>query len=283
MSIIKKKSKKANAPNIKAEIDGHKASKMAKGGEIKKSGSQILSEVAPSQPKANIAHAKQAALQAKKLPSDKEVEEGFKKQSALRAKEREEFQQKQKLAEGGEVKKPKVEFKSGPKMAQSQLKVLSRDEADRKAGMKAEGPTLNYKDLKQEMIAKNKLKMAEGGEVEESAEEADDQSPQHIEVILKEGKPEPMHEHFNSVAEAIRAKKKMAEGGLVDIEENNEEQPNEFYEQNEHEAIDWDMDSGLNDMDQPMDSNLDGDDLNSNERDMISKLRAKMAVKRALK
>jgi hypothetical protein len=91
-----------------------------------------------------------------------------------------------------------------------------------------------------------------------------------------------MMEHHDSVAAAIMAKRrKMAEGGRVDINENNEEQPNSFYEQNEHEALDWDMDDDQLE-DQPMDSNEQGDqreDDTEDKHDMISAIRRKMKSK----
>lgn len=62
----------------------------------------------------------------------------------------------------------------------------------------------------------------------------------------------------NSMAEAIMKKRKakmMAEGGMVDIHENEEEQPNSYYHQNEHEALDLDLDSTMDGMHQPEDSN----------------------------
>lgn len=78
---------------------------MSKGGDVKKSGADILSEVEPSQPKAMPDKAKDAAMNAKKLPTDKEVAEGFSKQSRLRSQEREDHMAKKKkgFADGGEI------------------------------------------------------------------------------------------------------------------------------------------------------------------------------------
>jgi len=295
MPLIKSKSKKAIAHNIKAEMDAGKPQKqsiaialsvkakpkkMAKGGGVH----------APSD-KEGKSEAGLNIDRANKLPSG-----GEKMGKMYEAKKAHKDNLKdlksmappniKGLAEGGEVKKPKIESKDAPDMAKSS--VFSTK--DRKQVDKESGSTLNYNDLRHEFIKLRKSekfgekKMAEGGEIEESVE---DSSPEHMKVILKENSSEPMHnedkqpkEHHKSIADAIMAKKKMAEGGRVDIEENNEEQPNGFYEQNEHEAIDWDMDNGSDD---PMVDSIDGDDLNSNEHDMISKLRAKMAIKRAFK
>jgi hypothetical protein len=67
-----------------------------------------------------------------------------------------------------------------------------------------------------------------------------------------------------------------ADGGMVDLDSNEEEQPNEYYHQNEHEALDHDFDSDMDDMHQPADSNLHdpGDDLleEDDEDDMVGKI-----------
>lgn len=78
---------------------------MSGGGEVKKSGSEILSKIEPSQPRAMPELAKQAAMSAKKQPSEKEFQDDFSKQSALRSQEREADRKKRggKYAEGGEV------------------------------------------------------------------------------------------------------------------------------------------------------------------------------------
>jgi hypothetical protein len=85
-------------------------------------------------------------------------------------------------------------------------------------------------------------------------------------------------EHFDSVAEAIRHKmkmKKMAEGGMVDIEENNEEQPNAYYHADEA-ALKENYDQDFEDMTQPHDSNLQSDEIEHDKHDMISAIRHKM-------
>lgn len=77
---------------------------LAHGGRVGKSGSEILSEVEPSQPGS---HKDDGAWMknAKKLPTDKEVAEGFSKQSRLRSQEREADRMKRggKYADGGKV------------------------------------------------------------------------------------------------------------------------------------------------------------------------------------
>ncbi len=130
-----------------------------------------------------------------------------------------------------------------------------------------------------------KMKLAEGGEIDDS-----------LSHELEE-------EHHNSIAAAIMAKRHreaqdsdsdidhqmmMAEGGdvesdVVDLMENGEEQPNEFYHLNEHEALDHNFNEPLEDIHQPTDSNLTGDEAEDeaeNEHDMISSIRRKMSMRR---
>lgn len=94
---------------------------------------------------------------------------------------------------------------------------------------------------------------------------------------------EEMLDHHASVAAAIMARrdrKMMAEGGEVDIDSNNEEQPNSFYHQNEEAALKENYDSDMDDVSQPEDSNLKGDsreDDEENEHDssLVSKIMRK--------
>jgi len=95
---------------------------------------------------------------------------------------------------------------------------------------------------------------------------------------------EEMDERHNSLAAAIMARKRrkmMAEGGQVDLEKNNaEESPNEYYRQNEHEALKENYDQDLWHADDPMDSNEHGDNLDEDEHDMVSSIRRKMKSRR---
>lgn len=106
---------------------------------------------------------------------------------------------------------------------------------------------------------------AKGGEVEPSDLMSDD-------------------ERATSIADAImrkRHKKKMAEGGMVDLEANSEESPNMedqySFEANGKEQYD---DSQISK--QPMDSNETGDSIESDAHDMVSKIRAKIKAKRGM-
>lgn len=87
--------------------------------------------------------------------------------------------------------------------------------------------------------------------------------------------PAPMDEENKSIVDAImhKNKVKMAEGGMVDLDTNNEEQPNGFYDHNEHDALDEDLDSTMDGMSDPMDSNEDSIELEDEDsHDMVSKI-----------
>lgn len=79
---------------------------------------------------------------------------------------------------------------------------------------------------------------------------------------------------------SMKKAKKMADGGMVDIDENNEEQPNMYDEQNE-EALDWDMDSQMADFPQPENSNEHGMDMDNadHEEDLVAAIRRHMRKK----
>jgi hypothetical protein len=94
--------------------------------------------------------------------------------------------------------------------------------------------------------------------------------------------PEAEDEQYDSIAAAIMAKKrkKMADGGMVDIDENAEEQPNMYYSRNQ-EALKENYDSNFDDVSQPMDSNEHDITLeDEDQHDRVSRIRSKMNVKR---
>ena len=101
---------------------------------------------------------------------------------------------------------------------------------------------------------------------------------------MEQPQPEADEDRHASIAAAIMAKraKMMAKGGQVDIDRNNDEEPNAYYKHNK-EALDWRMDEDFEDMSQPLDSNEHGDSREmgeSDKHDMISQIRAKMKNKR---
>ncbi len=103
-------------------------------------------------------------------------------------------------------------------------------------------------------------------------------------------------EHYSSITAAIMAKKArqammsdseddkavmMAEGGMVDIDENAEEQPNMYYKRNQA-ALKENYDESIDHTMQPHDSNLIGDEdeaMEENDLDKIGRIRAMMAKK----
>ncbi len=96
---------------------------------------------------------------------------------------------------------------------------------------------------------------------------------------------EAEEEKHASIAAAIMARRRMAYGGnvstedQVDIDKNNDEQPNAYYKANKA-ALKENYDEDFEDMTQPMDSNEHGDDIESDVHDMISQIRSKIKHKR---
>lgn len=223
-------------------------------------------------------------------------------------------------AEGGPVMKQKFTKLKYPSMTQSPVfsVKLRNEEDDTEASMppmKHEGMSEDKGPSKEAYDDKDaaKPRFAKGGMINEEVsmdraeedqvvhpeglEEDDDmKSPAQSEYMadhFAEGgmahemdmqpEPEEEEEHHDSLAAAIMAKRRrMAEGGRVDIESNEEEQPNQYYGRNqavlkEHYGDDLDQ------IHQPMDSNLMGDDRedeSENKLDMVSSIRRKMSSKR---
>jgi hypothetical protein len=73
------------------------------------------------------------------------------------------------------------------------------------------------------------------------------------------------------------------EEGQVDIDDNEREIPNQFYNRNENAALKENYDEDIMDMSQPMDSNEHADSRESNRsdrHDMVSKIRSAMNKRR---
>lgn len=149
---------------------------------------------------------------------------------------------------------------------------------------------------------------AMGGDVEaQDTEVKPDKGFGKIIIIDKEKKPmmaeggmvtdENQEERHASIAAAIMAKRAaaaklnsdsdedemvlMAEGGMVDISANGKEEPNAYYPRNK-EILKENYDSGLENAEQPMDSNEHGDmreDEESDPHDMISSIMKKRKAK----
>jgi hypothetical protein len=113
-------------------------------------------------------------------------------------------------------------------------------------------------------------KMAEGGLVDDESTEASKRSTK-LDFSDDEG-AHPLQDDMDH----------MADGGMVDIEENGEEEPNAFYERN-REALKENYDDDMEDVTEPSDSNEHGDKLSDEDEhdgSMVDKLRKKAMAKR---
>lgn len=117
---------------------------------------------------------------------------------------------------------------------------------------------------------------AEGGAVNPKlAQSRAPQRPVHPMDLMSD------NERATSIADAILEKRhRMAEGGMVDLEANSEEEGSTPYDTYNSEAGNEPQydDSQLSA--QPEDSNETGDDIDADAHDMISKIRMKMRSKR---
>lgn len=84
-----------------------------------------------------------------------------------------------------------------------------------------------------------------------------------------------------SIAEAIMMKKKkmMADGGEVDIQDNGQEMYSNPYDEDNELAVKKELYDDSQLMDQPMDSNEMGDDIDEDAHDMVSMIRKKIKTK----
>lgn len=100
-----------------------------------------------------------------------------------------------------------------------------------------------------------------------------------------------------SMAEEIRNRKKMFNGGIVDevvpeheddmdledgqvdIDDNGKEMPNAFYKRNEDDVLSDSIDEDMMDMEQPEDSNMHTRKVINSLHSMVDKIRAKLKVK----
>ena len=132
----------------------------------------------------------------------------------------------------------------------------------------------------------------------------DDFQTEHMDTINMQKRPEDMRmehkkalahknedeieAHRGSIADDIMRSRRMqnaqtmSEGGMVDIDENEEEEPNQYYRANE-EALKENYDSDMDDMHQPEDSNEHGDHLADEDKmNMVDHIRAKLRLKRGI-
>lgn len=140
---------------------------------------------------------------------------------------------------------------------------LDKEEMDMIESMrpkKHEGMSEDKAPAKEEFMSN---KMAEGGEVKGSRDESS---------------MEEM-DHQDSIASAIMAKRKrMASGGMVDIDSNEEEQHG-IYEDRNEEILKENYDEDIDSINNPSDSAQHGDSIDSDRHDMIKRIRSKMRSK----
>lgn len=155
----------------------------------------------------------------------------------------------------------------------------------------------NISDLSPEemnMIHEHRRKMAFGGAVDSAPSthvspfEAEEENSLARRMIEAEHEREALangglvsfeeSEEYNSpvsIADEIMRKRRMSDGGQVDLEANSEESPN-FEDQQSFKANGKEQ-YDLSQLDpQPEDSNEHGDDIDSDEHDMVSQIRRKM-------
>lgn len=198
---------------------------------------------------------------------------------------------------GQSIPKPRLQPLKGPSMVKSSAftarlradtDIMENDPPKRYEGMSTDkGPS------EEEYMANH---FAEGGEVKSKEDPGSTEwensrgDKGYGAIIFKadggmiDENDQPMEEadeeQHDSMVSAIMARRnKMAEGGRVDIESNNQEQPNSFDELNEA-ALKENYDSDFSDLDAPLDSV--GDDIDSDDHDMVSKIRNKMIKRRVM-
>lgn len=213
---------------------------------------------------------------------------------------------------------PKTTRIKHPSMAQSPVfKVRMRDEEDHledsdapaspeehiRAPMAKGGKINDFEDMDdaEEDNAQHPAHLEEDDDMMGDAEAMDDHMDMYARGGDIDGNREQMDDHEDSMAAAIMARRdrmhadidsgaydldhavQMAEGGEVDIDMNAEEQPNDFYHQNEDAVLKENYDSDLDDVSQPMDSNTQGHEIDSDEYDMADKIHRQMKAKRQFK
>ncbi len=181
-----------------------------------------------------------------------------------------------------------------PKMVESKLQARLMDQEEdlmamKPASPKEQSPTIyDEEDAKKKgpsVPALNMKMMAKGGKVEDEPGFTPQSRPDmgYGAIIVKKARggmiEEPDYvedeDDTGSIASAIMRRRRMAEGGQVDIELNaQEEQPNDMDDRN-MAALKENYDEDLMDVTQPIDSNE-----HSDRQEMIKAIRSKMISKR---
>ena len=180
--------------------------------------------------------------------------------------------EKPKFAKGGKIP-------TTPRMAESSIIKSSPIDALGRKMLIEDEPSMH--EVMEEDNKEREYEVPESTEI--TPEEPEE--PEYAEGGMIDEDQQPMEEadeeRHASIAAAIMAKKAkmMAEGGQVDIDSNNDEQPNAYYKANQA-ALKENYDEDFEDMSQPLDSNEHGDDIEADAHDMISQIRRKMKSKR---
>lgn len=272
MPLFKGKSKKTFSKNVETEMDNGKpqkqalaiaysmkrrSKKMAKGGKVEQT-ADAEKRPMPDQEFADSAETKRSG--------DKHKASGW-------------LDNKKEAGKSGPTKRNPVDEDFVDESRTNTEKAQDSTEMD----MEKESSTDPKHVKSREYQGTKRAKFAEGGQVkfdtearptidnEDSADSMERESstdPDHIKSREYEGTERAKFAmggyagggktYHDGIADAIiaqRREKKMAEGGQVDIEENNVEQPNSYYPANEDEALTWDDDQDFDGMKQPEDSN----------------------------
>ena len=168
------------------------------------------------------------------------------------------------------------------------MSLAGKEGSEKEMDMMAEGGVAGWTDGR-DTIDENQNSMSQGRNiaVKKQGLRATDADQREIAMMARGGKVSPEDEiedeHHASIAAAIMAKrKKMADGGEVDLKWNGAEHLNKEDELSFNAARkNRIMGDDIDEMDQPMDSNEDArkphDD---DEHDMIGKIRAKMKMRK---
>lgn len=165
---------------------------------------------------------------------------------------------RKKMADGGQVPEEKHPMPEHEEMESKEMESKEEEKSPR---------------ISMDSLSDEEMAMIMEHRAHEASESPEEERAEHEEDELEEDHP--------SVAHAIMAKrKKMADGGMVDLNKNSEEDLNNEDQMSFRAGLKEQYD--LDQLDpQPLDSNEHGDSIDSDEHDMVSAIRKKMASKRS--
>lgn len=91
------------------------------------------------------------------------------------------------------------------------------------------------------------------------------------------GDKDAMDDHMVMLAAGGIADAVMNKRSTVDLDMNAEEQPNDYYHQNEDAALKENYDSDMDDVSQPSDSNEHGHEIDSDDHDLVESIRRRLS------